>query len=180
MIIKEQIAALKEKLFGKQGILRNHAVMMILCCGLPILLVLLLSGGILSLPAALVPYIWMLCPILMLPMMFMHSRSSHHNHHDHGEKEIENNPDNNRRNFQGGGIMMDSEFTSNDLFEIPEIRQNDFRLETEQRLKALNGVEQVVFHPEGVRVSYNPQLIDAETIRGELDRLGLAATGRNQ
>ncbi len=66
---------------GHSGI--AHMLMMVVCCGLPIAIIAmipLLSG----IPGAdiFARYIWLLCPILMIPMMLMMLRPNKHGGHD--------------------------------------------------------------------------------------------------
>ena len=68
---KSQTANPKEK---KQGGHLGHMLMMVLCCGLPIL-ILGLVPFIVQFNPALGKFLgassWLLCPLLMVPMMFM-------------------------------------------------------------------------------------------------------------
>ncbi len=71
----------KEGTGGHGGI--GHLLMMVVCCGLPIALfamIPLLSGIPVLKPF--VRYIWLLCPILMIPMMLMMMHTNKHGGHD--------------------------------------------------------------------------------------------------
>ena len=67
----------------------KHALMMALCCGLPIILIWLLPSIVSIFPAAaglgaIIPF---LCPIMMIPMMFMMARGNRDSHQECGHKE---------------------------------------------------------------------------------------------
>ena len=74
---------------SKQHSPLGHVLMMILCCGLPILLLWLLPTIISVFPAAagLGAIIPLLCPIMMIPMMFMMFKGNGQSHGGcgHGE-----------------------------------------------------------------------------------------------
>lgn len=67
----------------------GHALMMILCCGLPIILIWLLPSIVSVFPAAvglsaIIPF---LCPIMMIPMLFMMFKGNGHSHDGCGRRE---------------------------------------------------------------------------------------------
>lgn len=49
----------------------NHSSMMLLCCALPIIIMILFTAGIIALPANLAPLVLLLCPLMMVPMMYL-------------------------------------------------------------------------------------------------------------
>ncbi|WP_460049826.1 hypothetical protein [Spirochaeta dissipatitropha] len=56
----------------------SHSSLMLLCCALPIVIMLLFTAGIIALPANLAPFILLLCPLMMIPMMYLMHRNHKH------------------------------------------------------------------------------------------------------
>ena len=54
----------------KKGIFNKHMLMMIICCGLPIAIIAFISIFNISTSGGFDQLIWLICPLLMIPMMF--------------------------------------------------------------------------------------------------------------
>jgi hypothetical protein len=74
---------------NNKGGRHGHLLMMILCCGLPLLFIALLpllrgiGGGWLDKVAR---YSFLLCPLMMIPMLFMNHGGSRSSSHKHGQE----------------------------------------------------------------------------------------------
>ncbi len=60
----------KKESVKKKGIFNKHMLMMIICCGLPIIIIAVISILNISTSGIVNQFIWLLCPLLMIPMMF--------------------------------------------------------------------------------------------------------------
>ena len=66
-----------------------------------------------------------------------------------------------------------AEMMRREVFAAENLSSLDKRKEVEATLRSLYGVGEVGFVPNGVEVSYFPQIIGADMVRSAMDRLGL-------
>ena len=69
----------KKESVKKKGIFNKHMLMMIICCGLPIILIAFISILNINTSGIVDQFIWLLCPLLMIPMMFLMFRKNKNN-----------------------------------------------------------------------------------------------------
>jgi len=69
--------------------------------------------------------------------------------------------------------MTDIEITRTEEFPYGPPDGINRRRELEDELNRIGGIEEISFLPEGIRISYIPQLVSPSIISAELVRLGL-------